>query len=193
MGEWAYPDQSGIIAEFWRRSGHPSQAQLDLLTKVMGIPVSALVSSVDGEDFPIAMFHVERHRNTFVFSDDKTIKPSIGFVAWNEWGTAHDLVAWSPRDGWAGTWLGRAGGLGECDLQAPRVGDALSVFLNIADWLRAGRDGFAIVDKNKGARLLEGMTVKAFDLEEGVKLRKIMERPRARIVVPDKRENRVAA
>lgn len=189
---WAYSDPEEIISEFWRRSGHPSQAQLDLLTKTMGIPVTALAGSGEG-DFPIAMFRVDRHRNTFTFTDDETTKPCVGFVSWDQWGDAHDLIAWSPRDGWSGSWLGRAAALNEFEVQVPCMGDPVRVFLNIADWLRAGRSGLAIVDKDKSARLLEGLTVQAFDLEEGVKLRKILERPRARIVVPDKRQDREAA
>ena len=193
MTRFGWPGPDEIVDEFWRRCGRPTQRELDTLTKIMGIPPLALARAADGGDFPIAMFRVLRSRRTFEFGDDEALRPSLGFVAWDRDGFAHDLVAWNPRDGWSGTWLGRAALLNEHEIQESRIDGPLPVFLNIADWLRAHRHGVVILDEAKAARLLEGLTVHAIDVEEGITLRKILERPRARIVVPAAPAHEVAA
>ncbi|WP_131196856.1 hypothetical protein [Lichenihabitans psoromatis] len=182
-----------VVQTFFANIHAPTQSQLDMLTKKLGIPIMALAHDRDGGGTCMGMIRVERSGQRFDFSDDPVLRPICGFIAWNRWDEPEDIVGWSPRDDWTGSWKGQAVLLGEHELQSPRLGTPLPVHLDVASWLRSHREGVVAIDRKRAWRALEGLTVAAETVDSGMKLRKILASPEPRIVVRAQAIERAAA
>lgn len=186
----ALTDPGDIVAQFFSHAFNPKQSQIDRLLG-MGVSIQALANDTDGQGLAIGVARVEKCGRRFEFVEDGA--NAVVVVARDEEGTAADLVAWMPNEGWFGPWLDTLPLLGMHNLFAPRLGDPLPAFLDPADWFRADRDGVVILNRQHAWRLLEGVTVAASTVEDGVKLRKVLETPKPKIVVRALPEVKAAA
>jgi hypothetical protein len=109
---------------------------------------------------------------------------AVVIPALDEWGNTIDLVAWCVDNGAVATWRGEAVMLGEEQINAPRLdGDALWVFADATDWLRAGRRGVVVLDASRVRwRLAEEKLIVA-DAAFGRRLRDVLRLPEPRIFV----------
>ena len=175
---------AAILAEHMLGS-NLSQRDIDRFVE-RGVPLLALVQNgiilkhrvVFDEN---GRFEFARHQE----SEDAVV--AFVFPAFNIFGDVADLVAWLPQSGQA-TWLWRVGMVGEEQLMAPRFGP-LPVHADMMDWLRAGRDGVAIVDAVQAAPLLrECGSLVVSTTEFGQRLRKLLLQPAPDILVDVERE-----
>jgi hypothetical protein len=103
-----------------------------------------------------------------------------------------DLVAWSLDTGAVATWRGEAVMLGEEQINAPRLdGDALWVFADAADWLRAGRRGVVVLDASRVRWRLAQEKLIVADAAFGRRLRDALRLPEPLIFVA--KAGRIAA
>ncbi len=186
------PDPDDIALEFFARTRRLSRVQLDWLMTRHGVPPLALAGDGDGNGWMIATARVERVGRRFAFRPEDGSEALI-VVARDELGADLDLVAWSPRGGWTAPWIGDAGLLGLQDLLSQRFVDPLRVCADFLSWLKGGRNGVLILDPREARRHLAGLTLMADDLEHGAKLKRLLEGPAPRIVVPASTIGRVAA
>lgn len=193
MSSASYPEAGKILQTFFAHRTDPRQVELDSLTEHFGIPARGIIYDFDGTLSPLVLLRVARSGRTFEFTDDPEIRPACAIVARDRWGEVQDIVAWSPRNDWAGTWLGRAGLLGENELQMPRGDEPLRVHLDVASWLRAERAGVVILDRRRARHELDGVRMAAASVEDGLTLRKILAAPEPRILVPQRVIERAAA
>ena len=91
-----------------------------------------------------------------------------------------DVAAWCPASGRVATRLGLGAMLGQDELDvegAGSTGAALRVWRDPLGWLRAGRRGLVVVDKDQSARLLAGLTLRAEDDAHARTLRRLLRLP----------------
>ena len=170
-----------LAIEFFARTTSPRQAQIDVLRNRLGIPVAALSNDPDGAGYMIGVAQVEKAGRRFEFLDDGT--RAVVVVARDDSGEPADLVAWLPNDGWFGSWLDALPLLGMHALFAPRLGEPLPVFLDPLGWLQAGREGVVILDRTRARFSLEGVTVAAASVDDGLVLQKLLQPPKPKILV----------
>ena len=94
-----------------------------------------------------------------------------------------DVVAWDVEMGRVATMLGAATMLGEDQLTAPRVGDGLQVYPDVADWLRADRSGIVILDAERARWRLAKERLIVADAMFGRLLREALRLPEHQIFV----------
>ena len=182
-----HPD---ILHELFTRTGDPSQRNLDSLIIDRHLPIAALCNDPDGQGFAIGVARIEKAGRCFEFLEDGV--RAVIILARDEDGEPIDLVAWLPNEGWFAPWLGTVPLLGMQELAAPRLNTPLPVYLEPGGWLRGGREGVTILDRKRAWLPLEGVTIAAASVEHGVELRRILDRPKPRIVVSSAPE-RIAA
>ena len=142
----------------WKRCATLRQADLDGFLSA-GVDVMSLVQSFDGSGLAIQRDRVVVHPvgRRFEFSRFSRgafldISAFI-LVALNPEGEFTDLVAFrGGENGFAASWLGRIGMLGEEQLDRAR--DELRVHGNVTSWLRAGREGVVVIDPVRAAPML---------------------------------------
>jgi hypothetical protein len=106
--------------------------------------------------------------------------------ALDESGETIDLVAWRMDTGAVATWRGVACILGGDQIAAPRIEvDGLKVFPGPAEWLRAGRHGVVILDRESAGWRLSGETLIVSDAAFGRRLRDALRLPEPRVYVED--------
>jgi hypothetical protein len=181
---------TATLIAHWRTLAQP---QIDKLLGPLRVPIGALMRDADGGGLPAAMIRVERHGRRFEFSADPEVRPVCAFVARDHLGEAQDIIGWSARDEWIGTWLGRAVLLGEHELLRPRFGAPLPVFTSVLPWLQGGRAGCVILNGKRARHDLEGVTMMAANVEEGLAIRRLLSAPDPKIVVPSQAIQQVAA
>lgn len=142
----------------WRACGHLRQADIDRLL-VSGVPPLALAEGPRGIGFALARDRIvpDRGGRRFEFTrHDETAGEevcSLVVLALDAWGLPVDLVAFhAGPTPFIGSWLGRAGLLGE--EQIHRARDVLQVHATPLDWLRAGREGVVMVNPVRAAPVL---------------------------------------
>lgn len=196
MPEPILPDESldGAALAREHAQGQPlKQEELDWL-ETHGVAMSALVRSrggrvdhalVDDVTF-LGAFRFEFKRYGL---HHKRTERAMTFVARDESGEIVDIVAFNPRDGGRGSWLGRVAMLGEEELGAPRLDGVVLVHFKIIEWLRASRRGVLVVDADRaGARLLdESRLLAAKECQDA--LRKILTRCLPRVGTWSREEN----
>ena len=102
----------------------------------------------------------------------------------DEDGELVDLAAWSPDDGRLALWRGHVAMLGEDRLAEPRIyPPALTVFPDVAAWLRAGRAGVAILDEARARWRIAGEQLAVADPAHGRRLARDLALPRPQIFV----------
>jgi hypothetical protein len=130
----------------------PRQPRLDWL-KANGIPALNLAKTWCGTfDFVLsdciafirAGFEFTRHLRV----EDDAVS-ALTFLARDELSEPADIVAWHPETGRFASWLGRVALLGQEQVFAPRLSDALTVHPRPLEWLAAGRHGVVIVDARR--------------------------------------------
>jgi hypothetical protein len=133
----------------------------------------------------------------FDFSRD--VREARGHVAGviiparDECGDLVDLAAWNVDDGELALWRGVASMLGEDWINVPRVeSDALTVFPNVASWLRAGRRGVVILDRGRARWRLAGERIAVDDVAFGRRVRDALRLPEPKILVASKIARRAA-
>lgn len=94
-----------------------------------------------------------------------------------------DLAAWQYETDALATWRGAAAMLGEGDLAAPRLENGLRVYPNVADWLRAARDGLMILDAGRARWRLAEERLIVSDASFGRRLRDALSLPEPIIFV----------
>ncbi len=186
------PHPDDIAAAFFIRTRGLDQRQIDWLIRRHGVPVLALAEDGDSDGWAIGSAKVEKVGRRFEFRPEDGDEALI-VVARDELGHDLDLVAWSPRGGWTAPWIGNAGLLGLQDLLSVRFVDPLAVRRDFLSWLRADRTGIVILDQRVARRELAGLMLQAEDLEHGLALRRLLEGPPPRIVVPTSPVERAAA
>ena len=184
-------EPADLAVAFFASTVNPKQTQLAMLVDRLGVPATALANDNDGEGFAIGVAKIEKTGRRFEFVEDGS--NAVVIVARDEAGEPADLVAWLPNEGWFGAWFDALPLLGMHDLFAPRLGEPLPVFLDILDWFRAGRAGVVILDRKHAWRALEGVTVAAANIDDGIALRSILETPKPKIVVRASADTRIAA
>ena len=109
---------------------------------------------------------------------------AIIIPARDEDGELVDLAAWSPDDGRLALWRGHVAMLGEDRLAEPRIyPPALTVFPDVAAWLRAGRAGVAILDEARARWRIAGEQLAVADPAHGRRLARDLALPRPQIFV----------
>ncbi len=141
----------------------PTQADLDAL-RSRGIPAMALIRplpiGVDIVAFSRLSFEFVRYRQA-----DVALRSYI-LPALDELGELQDLVAWHPKSGSLGSWLGRSALLGAEHIFGPRLDEVLPVYETPLDWLRAERWGCVPIDMKRAATVLrDGAPLGAADLD----------------------------
>jgi hypothetical protein len=102
----------------------------------------------------------------------------------DEAGDLVDLAAWLPDDGALALWRGRVSMLGDDSIFAPRIlSPALSVFADVAAWLRAGRHGVVVIDPAHARWRLAGVSLSVADAAHGRRLARDLALPRPQIFV----------
>ena len=142
----------------WKRCDRLRQSDLDRLI-ASGIPLMALAGNVDGSGFCIARDKIvpDHAGSRFEFARyDETAGEGVSaliVLALGRDGSPLDVVAFHGGPApFVGSWLGRAGLLGEENLDRAR--DALTVHADPMAWLRAEREGVCIVDPVQAAAVL---------------------------------------
>lgn len=114
-------------------------------------------------------------------------------------GYVADLACWVPSTGALATWQGCSWALGQNEFPAPlhvlRSDGAIMLFRDPLSWLQADRRGLVIVDPAQARwRLLQdGGPFLVQEAEHGRELRKIVDVPQPKILLPRHPENRSAA
>jgi hypothetical protein len=101
----------------------------------------------------------------------------------DERGELDDLVASDLDTGVLAGWLGRSAMLGAEMILAPRLGEPLRVVSDVRIWLGANREALVILDWQKAASQLEGVTLEVGRIKFGQELRQRLARPAPPIVV----------
>ena len=126
--------------------------------KSMGVPVLALVSGPGGMGHCIRQDRVEARDGRFEFGryvNHEDVRAALVTLAFDRDGRAADIVAWrTGPEPFAASWLGRAGLLGEENLDGCRMGEPLMVHPDPMAWLRSGREGVVVVDAIRAGPLL---------------------------------------
>lgn len=99
---------------------------------------------------PVVWLHDKR----FAFSEDKDARTAIIFVCRDDLGDVVDMAAWAPSDDKLGTMEGRVCVLGQENILAPRLGEALRVHPTPREWLADGRQGVVVIDAVESLPLL---------------------------------------
>jgi hypothetical protein len=108
--------------------------------------------------------------------------------ALDEWGQTIDLVAWRLDSGAVATWRGEAVMLGEEQINATRLEvDGLRAFPSPLEWLRAGRRGVVILDRERARWRLSDERLIVTDATFGRRLREALRLPEPRVFVEEKR------
>jgi hypothetical protein len=81
-------------------------------------------------------------------------RPAILVPARDECGDLADIAALSLDSGDVVLWRGTIAVLGQENVLASRLNEALVVHETVADWLRAGREGVFVIDAKRAAPLL---------------------------------------
>ena len=146
-----------IISE-WQACPHLRQVDIDRLI-ASGISPLALAEGPRGIGFALARDriapHRAAHRFEFLRHDATAGEEVCSFIvpALDAHGVPVDLIAFHAGAApFTGSWLGRAGLLGE--EQINRARDVLVVHATPLDWLRAGREGVCVVDPVRAAPML---------------------------------------
>ena len=102
----------------------------------------------------------------------------------DECGDPVDLLAFRPN-GPSATWLGRVAVAGAEQIWMPRrdLGEALDVHVDTLSWLRAGRVGIVIIDAQRAAEQLRGVTLRVADPVYARRLRNVLARPAPPILI----------
>ena len=142
----------------WRACAHLRQSNIDRLL-ASGVPPLALAQGPCGVGFALARDRIVPHRagRRFEFTrHDETAGEQVCalvVLALDVWGVPVDLVVFHAGvTPFVGSWLGRAGLLGEEQIRHAR--DILQVHATPLDWLRAGREGVCVVDPLRAAPML---------------------------------------
>ncbi len=142
----------------WGACDRLRQADIDHLIGA-GVPALAIAMGPEDAGFALARDRIVPHGTARRFefarydeTSDRSV-PALIVLALDARGRALDLVAIrSGSSPFVGSWLGLVGLLGEEQLWWAR--DVLTVHATPLDWLRAGRDGVAIVDPVWAAPML---------------------------------------
>ena len=130
-----------MMRETYARLPYPSSVELEWLFKI-GVPADAMA-----EPWPIKSTRV-RFFNGGTFDFDREGHQAIILLA-EDLGEPIDLIAWQPKSGAVASWRGSAFCLGDTEHifnPASWFGDtALRIHRTPLDWLKASRDGIAIV------------------------------------------------
>jgi hypothetical protein len=97
-----------------------------------------------------------------------------------------DIIAWAPPTNRIGSWLGYTWGLGEGEINRPRLeSDAMPVWRSPLGWLKAHRRGVVLLKPQLAAMSLRAADpLQAEDVEHGCALEKQLTIAAPRIVVP---------
>jgi hypothetical protein len=116
------------------------------------------------------------------------------FVVRDHIGDPIDLAAWNGGLGTPALWCSRGSMLGAENLFGFRICETLEIHPTPLEWLRAACRGVVIIDPQKSADLLRrAAPLQASSVAHGRALRRMLEMPPPRIVVPASVEKRVAA
>jgi hypothetical protein len=116
--------------------------------------------------------------------DARGHEAAIIIPARDEDGELVDLAAWEPDTGALALWRGCVAMLGEEQLNAPRIETpVLTVFADVASWLRAGQRGVVIIDPARARWRLAGERLAVADAAHGRRLRAALRLPEPRIFV----------
>ena len=176
-----------IMASFYANIDPLRQESIDFLCRRHHVSPLALTQDGDGAGMAVGEAMVEiDDRGHFEFSDpplgDETVRALI-IVARDVGGFPLDLCAWAPRSDRVATYHGRAGVLGEQQLDELHLDDPLPVHRGVLDWLKADRRGIVILDPARAWRLLVDEALAVADVEHGLKLKGALQPPAPRIVV----------
>jgi hypothetical protein len=173
---FAPDDLYGAIAE-QNRGRIPPQAARDWFIS-NGVPPINLVKTWLGYyDMVLHDDVVFLDNGCFEFSRYREGKAdaALTFVCWSQDGVAEDVCAWQATTGKIATWLGHSWMLGEDNLRAPRLDNALMVHADPLEWFKANRSGIVILDRDRAAPLLrEAGTLAVGSLEAAKKLKKAL-------------------
>ena len=182
-----------MLAAYSANTASPRQAAIDFLVKRHAVPVLALARDGDGHGQTLGeAFITVDDRNVFEFADpphgEDTMRALI-IVARDESGCPLDLVAWAPKTNAISTYFCRCPVLGAHALNGARLNEPLRVHKSVLAWLRADRNGIVILDSARAWRFIDSdLLIGAADVEHGIELRRVLQPPPARIVVPSLRE-----
>jgi hypothetical protein len=176
------PDYGLALMQFdW---GHPSTLQLQYLAG-RGVSYNALL-------LPWPVGAIQARFDGDYFIPDPNSERCLTFVAFDR-GGPFDVVAWQPKSGRLGVYLGHAFCLGDHDdIDNPALtwGDgALQVHSSPWEWLRADRAGIVVVrPKLAHAYLANVPRIHCSDVSFGKKLETWIQppRPRAQLLVEEK-------
>ena len=153
-----FPTCTDLLDAF-RACRNLRQSELDNFI-ASGVSVSALANDPGCYGMAVCASKIVFHGTRFDFADDDSDAAGAGaFIVANldEDYRLVDLVAFRPRDNQAASWLGRLPVLGACNINAPRLGKPLQVHATVLDWLRAGRSGVYIIERQGAAPLLRNV------------------------------------
>lgn len=180
-----------VLASFYANTKTPRQAVLDWLLKRHAVPVLALAHDGDGLGVAIAEAYVEfDDRGRFEFlepplADDA--ERALIVVARDE-SAPLDLIAWAPKTDRVATYNGLCAVLGAHMLADLGIDQVVQVQTGLLGWLKAGRTGIVIIDPAHAWRVVDGDVLGAADVEHGLSLRRALQPPAPRIVIPNARE-----
>jgi hypothetical protein len=180
-------DHLGVVAE-QKKGRFLDFATLQWFSVRCVSPLNLFQTGVGWSDYVRLDDVVFLPRGAFEFSrykSDYPAEPVLTFVCWDALGDPQDICAWQPVTGKIATWIGRAALLGEDNLNAPQLNGGLHVHPDALAWFRAKRSGVVIVDPRRAAAMLrDAGTLIASSTEHGRKLKKILDVPPPRILVP---------
>ncbi|KMO33896.1 hypothetical protein VQ02_19820 [Methylobacterium variabile] len=147
------------ILEEQRRGQFPTQEHVEWFAS-RGIASMDMFMTWDGFAHPLRLDRVVFLRNgRFEFErhlrrDREGVVTAYTVVIRNDRGFVADIAAWHPKSDRLATWLGRCAMLGEDDLYAARLREALRVHLDPIGWFRERRQGVVIVNEAAARPLL---------------------------------------
>ena len=180
-----------IVAAFREHTRPPRQDQIDALA-AKWIAGWALAGAPGSGEYGIGFARIERQDGSrFEFTDDG--EPVLCVIALGPECEPVDIVAHG-RAGLA-SWLGRAAVLGEQHVMGPRLGDPLTIFPTLMDWLRGDRQGVVLIDKPRAAYELRdfGPFLAMGGLEHAAQLVALLTAPLPKVLVPVEEGERRAA
>lgn len=179
---------SDVLAAWRDECRSLSQNEIDaLLTR--GVPPLALARDPVpcGAGYVIRAARVVEHPDsgTFDFSNgDPATQGALIIPLRDEYGDVADLLAWFPREDRAALWIGSVCLAGQQEIAMAAGGqEPVCVHATILEWLRTERRGVVVLDPERAAFLLHGVTIAAANPAIGRSLASLLTL-RPRIVVP---------
>ncbi|HEV2572009.1 MAG TPA: hypothetical protein VGU72_09750 [Beijerinckiaceae bacterium] len=139
-----------IMAAFWENTSALRQSDIDWL-RSQKIGTDAIAHDPGEYGYLLSRANVvfDDDGGAFSFaSEQPDIAATAAYVlpVRDEDGEVVDLIAWRPKDHVIAAWRRYVTVAGLQNVYAPRMGEALPVYLDPLDWLRNGREGVVIAD-----------------------------------------------